>query len=85
MMPFWRTSGLRHFSEGGAGGRASGMIFDEPFSSLLISTLSTILVWATAGISFPFRPLGTFPAGHYGDRLGHRVRRPRHIYREPSY
>ena len=30
------------------------------------------LAFATIGISFLFRPVGAFLAGHYGDKLGRR-------------
>ncbi|MDN6603762.1 MFS transporter [Brevibacterium sp.] len=52
---------------------ASGLIFNELFFGPLGSTLSTMVAFATVGISFLFRPLGAFLAGHYGDKLGRRV------------
>lgn len=52
---------------------ASGLIFNELFFGGLGSTLSTMVAFATVGISFLFRPLGAFLAGHYGDKLGRRV------------
>ncbi|WP_180958963.1 MFS transporter [Brevibacterium sp. 239c] len=52
---------------------ASGLIFNELFFGGLGSTLSTMVSFATVGISFLFRPLGAFLAGHYGDKLGRRV------------
>ena len=52
---------------------ASGLIFNQLFFGPLGSTLSTMVAFATVGISFLFRPLGAFLAGHFGDKLGHRV------------
>ncbi|MDN6667359.1 MAG: MHS family MFS transporter [Brevibacterium sp.] len=52
---------------------ASGLIFNELFFGPLGSTLSTMVAFATVGISFLFRPLGAFLAGHFGDKLGRRV------------
>lgn len=52
---------------------ASGLIFNQLFFGPLGSTLSTMVAFATVGISFLFRPLGAFLAGHYGDKLGRRV------------
>lgn len=34
---------------------------------------ATLLVFASVGISFLFRPLGAFIAGHYGDKIGRRA------------
>lgn len=52
---------------------ASGLIFNELFFGPLGSTLSTMVAFATVGISFLFRPLGAFLAGHFGDKLGRRA------------
>ena len=52
---------------------ASGLIFNHLFFGPLGSTLSTMVAFATVGISFLFRPLGAFLAGHFGDKLGRRV------------
>src|SRR5699024_11559780 len=52
---------------------ASGPIFNVLFFGPLGSTLSTMVAFATVGISFLFRPLGAFLAGHYGDKLGRRL------------
>lgn len=52
---------------------ASGLIFNQLFFGPLGSTLSTMVAFATVGISFLFRPLGAFLAGHYGDKLGRRA------------
>ena len=52
---------------------ASGLIFNQLFFGPLGSTLSTMVAFATVGISFLFRPLGAFLAGHFGDKLGRRV------------
>lgn len=48
---------------------AVGLVFGQLFFSEL-GTNSVILGFATVGISFLFRPLGAFLAGHFGDRLG---------------
>ena len=52
---------------------ASGLIFNQLFFGPLGSTLSTMVAFATIGISFLFRPSGAFLAGHFGDKLGRRV------------
>ena len=44
-------------------------MFGELFFSAL-GTNTVILGFATVGISFLFRPLGAFLAGHFGDKLG---------------
>ncbi|WP_417508138.1 MFS transporter [Microbacterium sp.] len=48
---------------------AVGLVFGQLFFSAL-GTNTVILGFATVGISFLFRPLGAFLAGHFGDRLG---------------
>lgn len=53
-------------------GAAAGLVFNRLFFSDLGSGAATIIAFATIGISFLFRPLGAFLAGHFGDRLGRR-------------
>src|SRR4051794_20017997 len=48
---------------------AVGLVFGQLFFSDLGAD-SLILGFATVGISFLFRPLGAFLAGHFGDRIG---------------
>ena len=51
-----------------AAGLVFGQLFFEPAGDL-----SVLLAFATVGISFLFRPLGAFLAGHFGDKYGRRV------------
>ncbi|ASK65490.1 MFS transporter [Brachybacterium avium] len=51
---------------------AVGIVFGELFFSGLGEN-SVILGFATVGVSFLFRPLGAFLAGHYGDRIGRKA------------
>lgn len=51
---------------------AAGLIFKQLFFAPAGETAGTLLVFATVGLSFLFRPLGAFLAGHYGDKLGRR-------------
>lgn len=50
----------------------AGLVFNKLFFHPAGPTFSTILAFASVGISFLFRPLGAFLAGHYGDKLGRR-------------
>lgn len=52
---------------------AAGLVFNTLFFSPAGSTLGTLLAFATVGLSFLFRPLGAFLAGHYGDKIGRRA------------
>ena len=52
---------------------AAGLVFSELFFEPAGAVLAPILSFLTVGISFLFRPLGAFLAGHYGDRLGRRA------------
>lgn len=54
-------------------GAAAGLIFNNLFFSPAGPAVATILAFASVGISFLFRPLGAFLAGHYGDRIGRRT------------
>ena len=48
----------------------AGMVFNHIFFGPAGPGFATILAFASVGISFLFRPLGAFLAGHYGDKLG---------------
>lgn len=52
---------------------AAGLVFNTLFFSPAGSQLGTLLAFATVGLSFLFRPLGAFLAGHYGDKIGRRA------------
>lgn len=51
---------------------AAGLIFAEAFFEPAGEQFAQILSFITVGISFLFRPLGAFIAGHLGDRFGRR-------------
>nr|WP_174505950.1 MFS transporter [Acinetobacter sp. Marseille-Q1620] len=52
---------------------AAGLVFKQLFFSPAGNALGTLLAFATVGLSFLFRPLGAFLAGHFGDKYGRRV------------
>ncbi|HLS02229.1 MAG TPA: MFS transporter, partial [Beutenbergiaceae bacterium] len=52
---------------------AAGLVFGELFFEPAGPGIGQILAFATVGISFLFRPLGAFLAGHLGDRYGRRL------------
>ncbi|MGV9712834.1 MFS transporter [Gordonia sp. NPDC003424] len=52
---------------------AAGLVFGELFFKPAGEGIATILSFLTVGISFLFRPLGAFLAGHFGDKYGRRV------------
>ncbi|NLD08511.1 MAG: MHS family MFS transporter [Xanthomonadaceae bacterium] len=52
---------------------AAALIFSNLFFKPAGDTFATILAFASVGISFLFRPLGAFLAGHFGDRIGRRA------------
>ncbi|KRC63101.1 MFS transporter [Agromyces sp. Root81] len=52
---------------------ASGLVFAAAFFAPAGDSLATLVAFASVGISFLFRPLGAFLAGHFGDRLGRRT------------
>lgn len=54
-------------------GAAAGLIFNNLFFNSAGPTIATILAFASIGISFLFRPLGAFLAGHYGDKIGRKA------------
>ncbi|WP_431711300.1 MFS transporter [Glutamicibacter uratoxydans] len=52
---------------------AAGLVFSQLFFEPAGSQLGLLISFASVGISFLFRPLGAFLAGHYGDKLGRRA------------
>ncbi|MDN6245000.1 MAG: MFS transporter [Corynebacterium casei] len=50
----------------------AGLVFNQVMFGPLEGGMASIIAFLTVGISFLFRPLGAFLAGHYGDRLGRR-------------
>lgn len=51
----------------------AGLVFHQLMFSGLGTSAATIVSFLSVGLSFLFRPLGAFLAGHYGDRYGRRV------------
>jgi MFS family permease len=51
---------------------AAGLVFSRIFFAPLGPQAALLLSFATVGVSFLFRPLGAFLAGHFGDRYGRR-------------
>ena len=51
---------------------AVGLVFGELFFAPL-GPNSALIAFATVGVSFLFRPLGAFLAGHFGDKYGRKV------------
>lgn len=51
---------------------AVGLVFGQLFFAPLGQN-SALIAFATVGVSFLFRPLGAFLAGHYGDKLGRKT------------
>ncbi|MFE7844032.1 MFS transporter [Microbacterium sp. NPDC057407] len=51
---------------------AVGLVFGQLFFAPLGAD-SVLIAFATVGISFLFRPLGAFLAGHFGDKYGRKV------------
>lgn len=52
---------------------AAGLIFGQLFFAPAGPGIAQILSFLTVGLSFLFRPLGAFLAGHLGDKYGRRV------------
>ncbi|MGN6427432.1 MFS transporter [uncultured Leifsonia sp.] len=52
---------------------AAGLVFGQLFFEPAGPQFATILSFLTVGISFLFRPLGAFIAGHLGDKHGRRL------------
>lgn len=51
----------------------AGLVFNQLMFGPLEGGLATIIAFLTVGLSFLFRPLGAFLAGHYADHFGRRV------------
>lgn len=51
---------------------SAGLVFGQLFFDGAGAQFAQILAFFTVGISFLFRPLGAFLAGHYGDKIGRR-------------
>ncbi|PUB20268.1 sugar phosphate permease [Promicromonospora sp. AC04] len=52
---------------------AAGLVFGQLFFEPAGPSLGTLLAFGSVGVSFLFRPLGAFIAGHLGDKYGRRV------------
>jgi MFS family permease len=52
---------------------AASLVFAELFFKPAGERFGQLAAFASVGISFLFRPLGAFLAGHFGDRLGRRA------------
>ncbi len=52
---------------------AAGLVFGSLFFAPAGAEFATILSFATVGVSFLFRPLGAFLAGHFGDKIGRKA------------
>ncbi len=52
---------------------AAGLVFGALFFAQAGTGVATLLSFATVGVSFLFRPLGAFLAGHFGDRIGRKA------------
>src|SRR6478609_3713886 len=52
---------------------AAGLVFGQLFFAPAGEGFAQILSFITVGISFLFRPLGAFLAGHLGDKYGRRL------------
>jgi MFS family permease len=52
---------------------AAGLVFSTLFFEPAGQGVATLLSFATVGISFLFRPLGAFLAGHFGDKIGRKA------------
>lgn len=50
----------------------AGLVFNHIMFGDLTGGAATIVAFASVGLSFLFRPLGAFLAGHFGDKLGRR-------------
>ena len=52
---------------------AAGLVFPQLFFAPVGHQLEVLLSFASVGVSFLFRPLGAFLAGHFGDKIGRRA------------
>jgi len=53
-------------------GSAAGLVFANLFFEPAGAHIAILLSFGSVGVSFLFRPMGAFLAGHFGDRLGRR-------------
>ncbi len=51
----------------------AGLVFNELFFKPAGPIFATLLVFASVGISFIFRPFGAFIAGYFGDKFGRKT------------
>lgn len=51
----------------------AGLVFKQAMFAPLGSAAGTVVAFLTVGLSFLFRPLGAFLAGHYADKIGRRA------------
>lgn len=51
----------------------AGLVFAQLFFEPVGKEIALLLSFATVGVSFLFRPLGAFLAGHFGDVIGRRA------------
>lgn len=54
-------------------GTSAALVFAPLFFAPLGGTAQVLVSYASVGLSFLFRPLGAFIAGHVGDRIGRRA------------
>ncbi|MGO1975464.1 MAG: MFS transporter [Propionibacteriaceae bacterium] len=52
---------------------AAGLVFGHAFFEPAGPQLATLVAFVSVGISFLFRPIGAFLAGHIGDKYGRRL------------
>jgi MFS family permease len=52
---------------------AAGLVFADLFFKPAGARIGLLMAFGSVGVSFLFRPLGAFLAGHFGDRLGRRA------------
>ena len=51
----------------------AGLVFKDLMFGPIGPAAATIVSFLTVGLSFLFRPLGAFMAGHFADRVGRRT------------
>ena len=52
---------------------AAGLVFAKLFFEPAGNDIGLLISFASVGLSFLFRPLGAFLAGHFGDKYGRKV------------
>lgn len=52
---------------------AVALVFNKQFFDPAGGSVGQLVAFASVGLSFLFRPLGAFLAGHYGDKIGRRA------------